>query len=296
MRWIEFLSRKLQETKSFGRPRHRVEHNTEKDLQHKGCEDTKLRMACRRLWQWWQRVGFSLLTCINCPHLSQCFMPQGTTVCAHLPVSCDHLVTQNGPQDCLHLEAGLHQAPGCSNHTGCQGPADSNSAQVLKDVGCQSEWYRAVGIQVTCIAHIGKHVTFILTIRTKETIPIPNHLLDLNTIMEVDILDIHSKKEIQVTKCTHTVTILAMFIPYTTSVLGIKCVFHIFSVTSAWNIFPFNKYLVSYTQDAERNACGSSCEVSVCSPIIIKIGMCEQILAEFPTVKFYENPFSGVVW
>lgn len=103
----------------------------------------------------------------------------------HLPVSCNHLITQNGPQDCLHLEAGLHQATGRSNHTGCQGPADSYSAEVLEDVGRQSERHRAVGIQVTCIAHIGTHAAFNLIIPAHEPITILNHLFDFYTITGV---------------------------------------------------------------------------------------------------------------
>lgn len=114
------------------------------------------------------------------------------SVSPHLPVPCDHLITQNGPQDGLHLEAGLHQAASCSYHTCCQGATDSDSTQILYDVGCQSEWYRAVGIQVTCITCIEICVMSIPTSSANLSIPT---LQALNTIKEADNLHSHSKRK-----------------------------------------------------------------------------------------------------
>lgn len=90
--------------------------------------------------------------------LFQCFLVENTRMfCPYLSVSCNHLITQNGPQDSLHFEAGLDQAACCCNHTGSQRSTDADSTQIFQYVWCQSEWNRAVGIKITCITHNGIH-------------------------------------------------------------------------------------------------------------------------------------------
>ena len=45
-----------------------------------------------------------------------------------------------------YLEVGLGKAPGDGDHGGCQRAGDANSGQKFRNVGCEAERDRTVGI------------------------------------------------------------------------------------------------------------------------------------------------------
>jgi hypothetical protein len=61
-----------------------------------------------------------------------------------------------------------------------------------------------------------------------------------------------------------------------------------FSKTFVRTIFRYDKCLISYSRDAFRNTCISSCSVLYCNPILIKIRMFRQSLVKLD-IKFHNS-------
>lgn len=69
--------------------------------------------------------------------------------------------------------------------------------------------------------------------------------------------------------------------------VGHKICILCFSSPFIWNIFDFDKYLVSYTRDRFR-ACRLSCKAAYCCLILTKSGMCQNNIVKLPVSNFME--------